>query len=183
MADLIQVLDEAGLTDDTVVVICADHYPYCLDKSTTWGNEKDYLAELYGYEADDVFKRDHSALIVWSGCLEGKNYKVTTPTSSLDIVPTLSNLFGVEYDSRMLSGRDVFSDQEPLVFWPDHSWKTDKGTWDASKSSGSEFTPAEGVTVDEDYLNRIRKTVSNKINFSYKLLDTDFFKLIDPQMN
>ena len=181
MESLVKQLEDAGIADDTVVVLTADHYPYCLQKSDTWGNPKDYLSELYGYQVTNSIQQDHNALILWSGCLEGKNIKVTDPTFSLDIVPTLSNLFGVEYDSRMLSGRDVFSDQEPLVFWPDHSWKTDKGTWDASKSSGSEFTPAEGVTVDEDYLNRIRKTVSNKINFSYKLLDTDFFKLIDPQ--
>ncbi|MBR3077292.1 MAG: LTA synthase family protein [Oscillospiraceae bacterium] len=183
MESLVKQLEEAGIADDTVVVLTADHYPYCLQKSDTWGNPQDYLSELYGYQVTNSIQQDHNALILWSGCLEGKNIKVTDPTFSLDIVPTLSNLFGVEYDSRMLSGRDVFSDQEPLVFWPDHSWKTDKGTWDASKSSGSEFIPAEGVTVDEEYLNRIRKTVSNKINFSYKLLDTDFFKLIDPQMN
>ena len=181
MESLVKQLEDAGIADDTVVVLTADHYPYCLEKSDAWGNPQDYLSELYGYQVKNSIQRDHNALIIWSGCLEGKNIKVTDPTFSLDIVPTLSNLFGVEYDSRMLSGRDVFSDQEPLVFWPDHSWKTDKGTWDASKSSGSEFTPAEGVTVDEDYLNRIRRTVSNKINFSYKLLDTDFFKLIDPQ--
>ena len=35
--------------------------------------------------------------------------------------------------------------------------------------------------MDEAYINRIRKLVSNKISYSYKLLDMDFFKLIDPQ--
>ncbi len=175
MADLIQMLDEAGLTDDTVVVICADHYPYCLDKSTTWGNEKDYLAELYGYEADDVFKRDHNALIIWSGCIEGKGYEVNTPVYSLDIVPTLSNLFGVDYDSRLLVGRDVFSDQEPLVLWPNYSWKTDKGSYNVSTGK---FTPAPGVTVPDSYADEITTVVRNKIRLSENILSNDYYGVL-----
>ena len=175
MQDLIQMLDEAGLTNDTVVVICADHYPYCLDKSTTWGNDKDYLAELYGYEADDVFKRDHNALIIWSGCLEGKNIEVTTPTYSLDILPTLSNLFGLDYDSRLLVGRDVFSDQEPLVLWPNYSWKTDKGSYNVSTGT---FTPAPGAEVDDDYVDDITTVVRNKIRLSENILYYDYYGVL-----
>ena len=178
MKSLLEQLEAAGIADDTLVVLTADHYPYCLEKSDAWNNTQDYLAEYFGYAADDCFKRDHNCLIMWSGCLEGKNLVIDTPTYSLDIVPTLCNLFGVEYDSRLYVGRDVFSDQEPLVFWPNHSWKTDKGQWDASKSTGKEFTPAEGVEVTDEYLNRIRRSVSNKLNYSYAILGMDYFKLI-----
>lgn len=178
MESLLNQLETAGIADDTLVVLTADHYPYCLTKSDAWYTDKDYLSEYFGFEVKDCFGQDHNCLIMWSGCLEDKNLVVDTPTFSLDIVPTLCNLFGVEYDSRLVVGRDVFSDQEPLVFWPNHSWKTDKGQWDASKSSGSEFTPAAGAEVTDEYLQRIRKTVSNKINYSYQILDMDFFKLI-----
>ena len=183
MQSLIAQLESAGIADDTVIVLTADHYPYCLTKSDAWYTDKDYLSEYFGYTVNDCFGQDHNALIIWSGCLEDKNIKVDDPTFSLDIVPTLCNLFGVEYDSRLYCGRDVFSDQEPLVFWPNHSWKTDKGQWDASKSSGSEFTPAEGVEVTEEYLNQIRKSVSNKIKYSYQILDMDYFKIIFDHIN
>ena len=175
MQDLIQMLEEAGIADDTVVVICADHYPYCLDESTTWGNDKDYLEELYGYKADDVFKRDHNALIIWSGSIEGKGYEVTTPTYSLDILPTLSNLFGLDYDSRLLVGRDVFSDQEPLVLWPNYSWKTDKGSYNVSTGV---FTPAPGVEVDDDYVDDITTLVRNKIRLSENILTNDYYGVL-----
>ena len=178
MESLLTQLEAAGIADDTLVVLCADHYPYCLEKSDTWQNDKDYLSEYFGDQVDNCFERDHNCLIMWSGCLEGKNIKVTTPTCSLDIVPTLCNLFGVEWDSRLYSGRDVFSDAEPLVFWPNHSWKTDKGQWDASKASGTEFTPAPGAEVTEEYTTRIRKTVNNKLNYAYSILSMDYFKLI-----
>ena len=177
MESLVSQLEAAGIADDTLVVICADHYPYCLEKSDTWQNDKDYLSEYYGDQVDNCFERDHNVLIMWSGCLEGKNIKVTSPTSSLDIVPTLCNLFGVEWDSRLYSGRDVFSDAEALVFWPNHSWKTDKGEWDASKDS-NEFTPKPGVEVTEDYINSIRRSVSNKLNYAYSVLSMDYFKLL-----
>ena len=180
MTSLIRQLEETGIADDTVIVISPDHYPYGLERSATWKNAKNYLCELYGTTEIDRFVRDNSALIIWSGCLEDKNLKVETPVYSLDILPTLSNLFGVDYDSRLLVGRDVFSDAEPLVLWPEFSWKTDKGTYDAASKT---FTPAEGVTVDEGYVERIGNTVSNKINFSKKVQDQLYFNTLSKIMN
>ena len=178
MKSLLEQLEAAGIANDTLIVMTADHYPYCLEKSDAWFADKDYLSEYYGETVTNCFQRDHNCLIMWSGCLEDKNLVVDTPTFSLDIVPTLCNLFGVEWDSRLYSGRDVFSDAEPLVFWPDHSWKTDKGSWDASLSDGNEFTPAEGAEITEEYLNRIRRSVSNKLIYAYSILDLDYFGLL-----
>ena len=178
MRSLIDQLEAAGIADDTLIVLTADHYPYCLEKSDAWKNPKDYLAEYYGYEVTNCVERDHNCLIMWSGCLEGMDLRIDSPTFSLDIVPTLCNLFGVEWDSRLYSGRDVFSDAEAVVFWPDHSWKTDKGTWIAANSTGTEFTPAEGAEVTEDYLNRIRRSVSNKLSYAYSVLGLDYFGLL-----
>lgn len=178
MKSLLEQLEAAGIADDTLVVLTADHYPYCLEKSDAWYTDKDYLSEYFGQTVTNCFQRDHNCLIMWSGCLEGMDLVIDSPTFSLDIVPTLCNLFGVEWDSRLYSGRDVFSDAPALVFWPDHSWKTDKGSWNASKSSGTEFTPAEGAEVTEDYLNGIRRSVSNKLNYAYSVLGLDYFKLL-----
>ena len=175
MEDLLQMLEDAGIADDTVIVMSSDHYAYCLEKSDTWGNPDDYLSEFFGYKVQNCFDQDHNALIIWSGCIEDKNIVVDTPTYSLDIVPTLSNLFGVEYDSRLLVGRDVFSDQEPLVLWPNRSWKTDKGSYNASTGT---FTPKEGVTVPEGYTSRIAELVKNKISYSDKILSMDYFEIL-----
>ncbi len=180
MTSLVKQLEDAGIADDTVIAMATDHYPYGLEKSGTWKNSEDHLAELFGVDKCDKFIRDHSTLIIWSGCLEGQNIVVDTPVYSLDILPTLSNLFGVEYDSRLLVGRDVFSDAEPIVLWPEHSWKTDKGTYDVSTRT---FTPNEGVTVEEGYVDRISAIVSNKITYSNSVLNKDFFNYLDKARN
>ena len=179
---LVQRLEEAGIADDTVIALGTDHYPYGLEKSTTWNNTKDYLAELYGQKATDCFIRDHNALIIWSGCIEDMGLEINEPVYSLDIVPTLSNLFGVEYDSRLLIGRDVFSDEMPLVLWPNYSWKTDKGSYNFSAGT---FTPAEGVEVDEAYIEYVNAIVRNKITYSRSAQEYNYFnylyKLLNPE--
>ena len=175
MASLVAQLEEAGIADDTVIAISSDHYPYGLDQSDAWGTSESYLSELFGQPCDSRFVRDQNALIIWSGCLEDMDIVVDTPVSSLDLLPTLSNLFGVAYDSRLLPGRDVFSDTTPLVFWPDYSWKTDKGTYNSSNRT---FTPNEGVTVDEGYVDRISSQVKNKLTYSKAVQTEDYFNYI-----
>ena len=175
MASLLRQLEEAGIADDTVVVLATDHYPYGLDRSGTWKNPEDYLAELFGVETYDQFTRDHNALIIWSGCIEDMDIVVDTPVYSLDILPTVSNLFGVEYDSRLLVGRDVFSDREPLALWPDHSWVTDKGRYNAQTGI---FTPNQGVEVDESYVEYISSQVANKITYSKSVQELNYFNYI-----
>ncbi|MBQ0042130.1 MAG: LTA synthase family protein [Lachnospiraceae bacterium] len=177
MEYLVNSLEEAGIADDTVIVLTADHYPYGLSESTTWGNDKDYLAELYGYKANTNPTRDHSALIIWSGCLEDMEpIVISEPTYSLDIQPTLLNLFGVKYDSRLMIGRDVFSDLEPLVIWNDYDWMTDRGYYEAGSGK---FTPFdEEDEVDKDYITEIKNIVKGKMTVSKAALRCDFYEKV-----
>ena len=114
---------------------------------------------------------------IWCGALEklDEPIRVSGPVSSLDILPTLSNLFGLDYDSRLLAGNDVFSGAERLVFWNDCSWVTEKGTYSAH---GNVFTPAEGQETDKDYLERIHADVRNKINLSWTIEYCDYYRLL-----
>ena len=181
LAYLVDELEKAGIADDTVIAICPDHYPYALEKGESWGNSEDYLGELYGFTVTNSAERDHNAFILWSGCLENENSDmattISTPTYSLDILPTLCNLFGVEYDSRLLVGRDVFSDAEAIVVWPDYNWKTERGYYDYTRK---QFIPAEGnEAADDEYIDRINSIVRNKIAYSKAVLNYDYFKIVD----
>ncbi len=174
---MVERLEKAGIADDTVICMCPDHYPYGLAQGS-FGNTDDYLSDLYNIRDDFDGNYDRSGMILWSGCLENENSdmacEVSTPVSSLDILPTLSNLFGVEYDSRLLPGRDILSEEAPLVFWLDRSWKTDKGYYNGNSEV---FTKAEGAEIEDEnaYAERISKIVSNKINFSAEVVDSDYY--------
>lgn len=177
---LVAQLEAAGIADDTVIVLATDHYPYALAKSSTWDNTEDYLAELYGYKYANKAGRDHNALIIWSGCIEDMDIVVDEPVYSLDILPTLSNLFGVYYDSRLLVGRDVFSEEEALVLWPEFDWKTEKGYYDFATNT---FTPEEGVEVEDGYVEYISAIVKNKISFSKSVQSSNYYNYLSELLN
>lgn len=166
---LVEQLEEAGIADDTVIVLAADHYPYGLNYN--------YITELYGYKYENMLQRDHSRLIIWSGCLEDMDpIVVDTPTSSLDILPTLSNLFGTEFDSRLMPGRDVFSDAPALVYNMLYDWKTEYGTYIASTNT---FTPvSEDIVVPEGYVEQIKTIVRNRIRYSASVLSVNYMKFL-----
>jgi lipoteichoic acid synthase len=179
LAHLVSELEAKGIADNTVICISTDHFPYGIDENASLGNMK-YLSELYGYDVTNYFERDHSALIIWSACLEESDpIIVDTPTFGLDILPTLSNLFGTEFDSRLFVGRDVFSDAEPLVFNSNYDWKTQYGTYYSSKG---EFVPNDPeVVLPEDYVSSIKTIVRNKYRFCSMVLDNDYFASLFPQ--
>lgn len=176
LTHLVAELEAKGIADDTVICISTDHFPYGLDTNGTLGNMP-LLSELYGYNVENYIQRDHSRLILWSGCLEEQEpIVVDSPTFSLDVLPTLFNLFGVEFDSRLLPGRDVFSDAEALVFFSGYDWKTELGTYYASKGK---FVPvSEDTMIPEGYVKRIKGVVGNKISYCKGVLDTDYFRLL-----
>ena len=170
---LVGRLEELGIADRTVIVISADHFPYGLDNDGPLGSLP-YLSELYGYEVTSYFERDHNRLILWSGSLEDEEpIVVDTPTFSLDVLPTLANLFGCEWDSRLLPGRDVFSDAEPLVYDLSYDWRSALGTYYAGSG---EFVPNEGVEVPEGYVEATSAMVSNRISYCNGVLTTDYYR-------
>jgi len=166
VAELISDLKTAGKLEDTVIVISSDHYPY--------GLTLDEINELSTYERDDVFEKYHMPLLIWSGDMK-EPIKVDTLGSSLDVLPTVLNLFGVEYDSRLLIGRDILSDSEKIVIFSDRSFITEKGRYNAVTG---EFIPNEGVEIEEGYVDEISTEIYNKYKMSALILDNDYYRYL-----
>lgn len=164
---LLKQLEQAGLLEDTVLCLAPDHYPYGLDKQ--------YIDELAGHTVEENFELYQSTLILWSGDME-KPVLVEKPCSTLDILPTLSNLFGLEYDSRLLMGRDILSDSEGLVVFSNHSFLTEYGRYNARTDT---FTPYDGVTVSDTYAIGIMEQVNNMFQYSVDVLDYDYYSTLN----
>ena len=175
---LMEQLEAAGIADDTVICLTADHYPYALVT-----DEADYYQELSGLQDSELdISRYRNTLILWCGSMETA-VTVDAPCSAIDIVPTLSNLFGLEYDSRLLSGRDVFAQNYnvsqastcmPLVILPTNrgnSWITAAGTYDAHAGT---FTANPGVSVADDYVKTVTSLVDAKYSYARLLIQYDY---------
>ena len=97
----------------------------------------------------------------------------------VDILPTLSNLLGLEYDSRMLAGRDILSDSEGLVVFSSRSWKSDRGFYDRY---AQRFTPAPGVEMTEEeqetYVAATKKRVGYLLDSTPMIIENDFYSLL-----
>ena len=69
-----------------------------------------------------------SDLTIWE-CFNRK--EIDKVGMSIDVLPTVYNLFGIDYDSRIFAGSDLFSDREGLVILGNRSWITDKGRYNS----------------------------------------------------
>ena len=166
VGELIRRLEEAGKLEDTVIVISGDHYPY--------GLTLEEMNELSTFERDDKFEKYRMPFLIWSGSMK-EPIKVEKIGSSLDVLPTVLNLFGAEFDSRLLIGRDILSDSDPLVIFSDRSFITDKGRYNAVTG---EFIANEGVTVETGYVDRINTIIYKKYQMSRLILENDYYRKI-----
>lgn len=171
IAELIKRLEAAGKLEDTVIAISADHYPY--------GLTLDEINELSTYKRDDVFEKYRMPFLVWSGSMK-EPIKVDKIGSSLDVLPTLLNLFGVEYDSRLLIGKDILSNVDPLVIYSNRSFITDKGRYN---SITKKFTPNEGVEVEGDYVKKISSIINGKYKMSRLVLEKNYYNVIKKELD
>ena len=158
---LIDKLEENNILEDTVIVLLADHYPY--------GLTLDEMNELSSYERDGLFEINHNSLIIWNENLNTiRVSKVGMPT---DVIPTVYNLFGIDYDSRLYVGNDLLSTADGLVILGNRSWITDNGKYSSVDNTYS------GIE-DTGYVDKINSIVANKIAFSKSIISTDGYKYI-----
>jgi len=161
---LFERLNAAGIAEKTVIVLSSDHYPYGLDGV-------DGISQFLGHPVDKNFELYENNLIIYAQGMEPVT--VDKPSSSLDIIPTISNLMGLEFDSRFLMGRDILSSSDSLVIFKDRSFITDNGY----RIRGGDFVPNPGVTVDEEYGDYIRAVVDAKFSVSASILDLDYYRI------
>lgn len=159
---LIDDLKSDNILDDTVIVLTADHYPY--------GLSNDDIESYVDWMKNPNFDLYKNNLIIYNSEME--TTKVSKYTSSLDILPTVLNMFGVEYDSRVLMGRDIFSESDDLVIFNNKSWITNKGRYDYLKH---EYESFDG-NYDQDYIDKINKIVDNKFKMSKLIITNDYYR-------
>jgi lipoteichoic acid synthase len=169
---LLEALEEAGKADDTAIVFFADHHPLNMDINYLY----DYTPEIdsSGLTVDRSVGMNEfrSPLVMYCPSILGDE-TFTGVSSTYDILPTVLNLYNINYDPRLLLGTDYFSDSENIVYFPDGDWATDQGIYYASTGT---FEPTdEDTEVSDTYVSNMTTKVNNAFNISLMIYQTDYF--------
>lgn len=163
-------LTESGELDNTVIVLLADHYPY--------GLKNDYLSEFINHDLDD-YEREKTPFVIYNSSMQNKEFD--SYTSYINLLPTVANLMGVEYDPRLYMGTDLFSeDYTSRVVFADGSWKNEIAYYDASTSKITYFTDKE-YTVEE--VQKINELVTMKISVSTSSIKLNYFNYLGKKID
>ena len=153
---LLSRLEEAGELDNTVIALAGDHYPYGLETSQ--------ISEFRGHKIDEEYEIYESAFLLWTPDMEPET--VDKLCSNMDILPTLLNMFGFEYDSRLFMGKDIFSPSEGFVVFKDKDWISEKGK------------RSQLLGEDDEYVRKMDRKVAQMFNFSALILDKDYYSYL-----
>ena len=165
---LMNKLEEAGKLDNTLFIVAPDHYPYGLSGGV--------YNELAGKDIeDDDFELHRNQFGIWSSSMK-KPVVTDKLCASIDILPTVLNLLGADFDSRLLAGRNILSDSDELVIFADQSFITDKIKYDAATGETTYLVPES--QVPDGYLNSMIAEVENRLYISDEVIDTDYFSFV-----
>lgn len=165
---LMDKLEEAGKLDNTLFIVAPDHYPYGLSDGV--------YNELAGKDIeDDDFELHRNQFGIWCSSME-KPVVIDKLCASIDILPTVLNLLGADFDSRLLAGRNILSDSDELVIFADQSFITDKIKYDAATGETTYLVPES--QVPDGYLDSTIAEVENRLYISDEVIGTDYFSFV-----
>lgn len=168
---LIKTLKQEGKLENTVIMILGDHYPY--------GLTEEEIKELSSDGMDDYFfEKFHMPFLLYIPGEEQEDIIVNKYASSLDVLPTMLNLFGIKYDSRLLMGKDIFSNEESLVIFSDRSFITEKGKYDALSRK---FTSWNGEEISKEYIKQIQQQIYHKYRYSRLILENNYYSFLNEE--
>ena len=162
---LLNELEKAGKLDNTVIVLLADHYPYNLDLKS--------VNSISTYQRDNVVEVNHNNLILWNNKINDIHIEKTCMSS--DVLPTILNLFGIDYDSRLLTGKDILSNSMGLAVFNNRSWVSDKGTYFANQKK---FVPKEAMEDTDEYVKNMNTFVSNRLNIAKLIVKNNYYNYL-----
>ncbi len=167
LALLLDKLEESGKLDDTVIVLFGDHYPYGLANSI--------LQPMFDYDISINNEVDRTPFIIYNSKLEPKVFDEYT--TYINILPTLANLFNLDYDPRLYFGEDLFDENySNIAVFADGSWQSPYAFYN-SNSSKLNYISDEYQYTDEEII-QINKMINTKISLSNLAIKTNYFEYL-----
>lgn len=163
---LINLLDAQGVLEDTVLILYGDHFPLKTDKQVFLDYGDPNKVRARGFNMNIL------PMIIYNS--EVKGQRLSTISSTFDLVPTIANLFDLAYDPRLYFGVDMFEiNQERVVPYASLSWNNERGAYSASNAKFYPFDKNNTLTPDE--ISRISKIIKQNSDISYRILKNNYF--------
>ena len=171
LARLLEILENEGILKDTVIVLYGDHYPYGLSNSD--------INTVLPYNVNEKNNVDKTPFVIYNQELVGKNF--TEYTSYMNILPTIANLFDLDYDPRLYVGEDILNPSyttsyKNRVIFADGSWENDKAVYNATTGKVKYLTDFK-YTNEE--IIKYNKEISNMIKMSNLAITTNYFAYLN----
>ncbi len=181
----IDLLDEKGLLEDTIIIIYGDHDARISKSEWEYYYNYDYLNNTILDENDPNYKKidyywyevnRRTPFIIWSKDDEFKEkYKkeITKVSGMIDISPTILNMLGL-YNEYAL-GEDLFAnfEEENIVAFPNGNFITDKVYYNDSKN---EYKLLQDVPLEEDYIKKCKSYTEKILNISNNIAVYNYFE-------
>lgn len=167
---LLSSLEEKNKLDDTVIVLFGDHYPYGLNDET--------VGSVLNYDIEEDYEKDRTPLIFYNSVI---NEDIQEYTTLMDILPTIFNLFGVEYDPRLYLGEDVLGESNSgNAIFSNGSWKNEHAYYNAASSTIKYKDDTRYTEKDIKYINSI---INSKVRNSNLSIKKDYFSYLNSHIN
>lgn len=165
---LVDGLKKQNKLDDTVIVLYSSHSPYTLD-----------INSIGKYLEEDINNEnmvDKTPFIIYNTEMQGQKFKeYITP---VNFVPTIANLFDLDYDPRMYMGKDVLSPSyENRIIFADGSWKDSRAYYNAITSE-VKFLDADRKYTNKEIID-INKSVKERLSMSSLAIRVDYFNYLE----
>lgn len=155
-------LKENNKLDDTVIVLVPDHVPY--------GLSIDEMNELSNEDRNDEFYKYKSNLVIYNKDIN--KYKSNDNyCSNIDILPTMLNLYGFDFDSRLFIGRDILSNNDGVVVFGNRNIVTKNYRYSNMKDS------IYGDISNKD-IDILKNEVYMKYRISRLILENNYYNYL-----
>ena len=168
---LLDILEEKGILEDTVIVMYGDHYPYGLVDSD--------VQAAVDYDVEEFYEIEQTPFVIYNSELEPKVF--SEKTSYMNILPTIANLFNLDYDPRFYLGEDLFSeDFSDRVVFADSSWEDAIARYDAGSGTVTYFG---SDTYSTRELQAINTEIYQKKEMSKLAIMNNYFDYLEKKLD
>lgn len=153
---LLEALEEKDLLDKTTIVVFTDHYLYTLTDKT--------ILDKYKNTSNNLI--NNTPFFIYNHGTDKKTVK--SVTSQLNVLPTILNLFGIEYNSNYYIGKDALGNNyEPIVFFSDYSWYDGNVYVDGGEVTNKKYIKPEVLEDKNYYINYLIKKNDLTLKYNY----------------